>query len=311
MTHNGHRTMWTFAITSIALFMTTLDNLVVTMALPTIQRDLHASISGLEWTVNAYTLTFAVLLLMGAALGDRFGRKRMFLIGIVDLHRRIGGGRAGADDRLADRRPRGAGRRWRDRHPAHPDAPDAGRPARAARARAGRMGRYQRPWRRPGPARRRRRRAGHLVAVDLLAERPAGPVGAAHGIRPAAREPRAVAAARSARSGDRHRRRVRNRVGAGAREPAGLDEPRDRRLAGHGRAPAGGVRRLGAAHLRSDAADAVLREPHLRDGERCVAPDVLRHVRLDLPAQRSTCRPCRATRRFRPASARCRGRGCR
>jgi EmrB/QacA subfamily drug resistance transporter len=82
MTHNGHRTLWTFAITSIALFMTTLDNLVVTMALPTIQRDLHASISGLEWTVNAYTLTFAVLLLMGSALGDRFGRKRLFLIGI-------------------------------------------------------------------------------------------------------------------------------------------------------------------------------------------------------------------------------------
>jgi EmrB/QacA subfamily drug resistance transporter len=82
MTHNGHRTLWTFAITSIALFMTTLDNLVVIMALPTIQRDLHASISGLEWTVNAYTLTFAVLLLMGAALGDRFGRKRLFLIGI-------------------------------------------------------------------------------------------------------------------------------------------------------------------------------------------------------------------------------------
>src|SRR5690242_21669497 len=63
--------------------MTTLDNLVVTMALPTIQRDLHASISGLEWTVNAYTLTFAVLLLMGAALGDRFGRKRLFLIGMA------------------------------------------------------------------------------------------------------------------------------------------------------------------------------------------------------------------------------------
>jgi EmrB/QacA subfamily drug resistance transporter len=83
LTYNGHRTLWTFAITSLALFMTTLDNLVVTMALPTIQRDLHASISGLEWTVNAYTLTFAVLLLMGAALGDRFGRKRMFLIGLA------------------------------------------------------------------------------------------------------------------------------------------------------------------------------------------------------------------------------------
>src|SRR5438094_1982445 len=63
--------------------MTTLDNLVVTMALPTIQRDLHASISGLEWTVNAYTLAFAVLLLMGAAMGDRFGRRRMFVIGLL------------------------------------------------------------------------------------------------------------------------------------------------------------------------------------------------------------------------------------
>ena len=74
--------VWTFAITSIALFMTTLDNLVVTTALPTMQRDLHASISGLEWTVNAYTLTFAVLLMLGAALGDRLGRKRVFLAGL-------------------------------------------------------------------------------------------------------------------------------------------------------------------------------------------------------------------------------------
>src|SRR6267154_1504665 len=75
--------LWTFAITSVALFMVTLDNLVVTTALPVIRRDLHAGISGLEWTVNAYTLTFAVLLLTGAALGDRFGRRRMFAIGIA------------------------------------------------------------------------------------------------------------------------------------------------------------------------------------------------------------------------------------
>ena len=75
--------IWTFVIVSIALFMTTLDNLVVTTALPTIQRDLHATVSQLEWTVNAYTLTFAVLLMLGAALGDRFGRKRLFLIGMV------------------------------------------------------------------------------------------------------------------------------------------------------------------------------------------------------------------------------------
>jgi len=75
-------TLWTFVVTSIALFMVTLDNLVVTMALPVIREDLGASLEGLEWTVNGYTLTFAVLLLTGAALGDRFGRKRMFAIGL-------------------------------------------------------------------------------------------------------------------------------------------------------------------------------------------------------------------------------------
>src|SRR4051794_3929136 len=73
---------WTLAIASIALFMTTLDNLVVTTALPSIRADLGATIESLQWTVNAYTLTFAVLLLTGAALGDRFGRKRMFTIGV-------------------------------------------------------------------------------------------------------------------------------------------------------------------------------------------------------------------------------------
>src|SRR5262245_24537633 len=76
------RTLWTFAVTSVALVMVTLDNLVVTTALPVIRKDLHASLEGLEWTVNAYTLTFAVLLLTGAALGDRLGRRRMFAIGL-------------------------------------------------------------------------------------------------------------------------------------------------------------------------------------------------------------------------------------
>src|SRR3954449_4568513 len=81
MSHKA-RVFWTFAITSVGVFMVTLDNLVVTTALPVIREDLHASIENLEWTVNAYTLTFAVLLLTGAALGDRFGRRRMFAIGL-------------------------------------------------------------------------------------------------------------------------------------------------------------------------------------------------------------------------------------
>src|SRR5512146_1526594 len=76
------QTLWTFAISSIALVMVTLDNLVVTTAIPVIRKDLHASLESLEWTVNAYTLTFAVLLLTGAALGDRFGRRRLFVLGL-------------------------------------------------------------------------------------------------------------------------------------------------------------------------------------------------------------------------------------
>src|ERR1700685_712847 len=73
---------WTLGIVSEPLFMVVLDNLVVSVALPTIHRDLGSSIQALEWTVNAYVLAYAVLLLTGSALGDRFGRKRMFIAGI-------------------------------------------------------------------------------------------------------------------------------------------------------------------------------------------------------------------------------------
>ena len=70
-------------VTGAAVFMVTLDNLVVTNALPSIRTDLGATISQLGWFVNAYTLTFAALLLTGASLGDRFGRRRVFSIGLA------------------------------------------------------------------------------------------------------------------------------------------------------------------------------------------------------------------------------------
>jgi EmrB/QacA subfamily drug resistance transporter len=82
MTTERPRTGWTLLLVSAALFMVTLDNLVVTTALPRIRVDLGASLSGLEWIVNAYTLSFAVLLMTGAALGDRFGRRRVMSIGL-------------------------------------------------------------------------------------------------------------------------------------------------------------------------------------------------------------------------------------
>jgi EmrB/QacA subfamily drug resistance transporter len=73
---------WILALAAMAAFMTSLDTLVVTTALSTIRRDLGASVEQLEWTVNAYNLSFAVLLMTAAALGDRFGRRRLFAAGI-------------------------------------------------------------------------------------------------------------------------------------------------------------------------------------------------------------------------------------
>jgi EmrB/QacA subfamily drug resistance transporter len=79
---DSRRQLWTLVLVSVGLFMVVLDNLVVTVALPDIHASLGASVQSLEWTVNAYTLPYAVLLLTGAALGDRFGRRRMFMVGI-------------------------------------------------------------------------------------------------------------------------------------------------------------------------------------------------------------------------------------
>jgi EmrB/QacA subfamily drug resistance transporter len=80
---DANRRWWTLAAMCFALAMVMLDNTVTNVALPSIQRSLHASLSGLEWTVNAYTLSFAVLLVTGGRLGDIFGRRKVFLIGVV------------------------------------------------------------------------------------------------------------------------------------------------------------------------------------------------------------------------------------
>src|SRR5205807_2118233 len=78
-----NRRWWTLVAMCFALFMIMLDNTVVNVALPSIQRELHANLSALEWTINAYTLSFAVLLVTGGRLSDIFGRRRAFLVGVV------------------------------------------------------------------------------------------------------------------------------------------------------------------------------------------------------------------------------------
>jgi len=77
------KAFWTYLVSGVAVFMVSMDNLIVTNALPVIRTELGTGLEGLEWTVNAYTLTFAVFLLTGAALGDRFGRRRMLGIGLL------------------------------------------------------------------------------------------------------------------------------------------------------------------------------------------------------------------------------------
>ena len=95
--------------------MAALDTLVVTTALTTIRLDLGASVEQLEWTVNAYNLSFAVLLMTAAALGDRFGRRRMFAAGLALFALASAACALAPSRRLADRRARRPGRRRRAR----------------------------------------------------------------------------------------------------------------------------------------------------------------------------------------------------
>ena len=277
-------TIWTFAITSVALFMTTLDNLVVTTALPVIRHDLNATLSGLEWTVNAYTLTFAVLLITGAALGDRFGRRRMFVIGLAIFTA------ASAAAALAP----------------------SIEVLIAARALQGLGGAIVTPLTLTilsagVPKERRGLVLGAWGGISGLAVAIGPLVGGAvvQGISwqwifwlnvpiGLVLIPLAALRLRESRGpndkldlpgvGPRERRSLRDRLGPRSRQPDRLDEPRDRCVDRRRRGRARVVRRLGAPHAGADAAAALLPQPHLRGRERRLPADVLRDVRLDLPA---------------------------
>ena len=178
---------WTLGAMCFALFMIMLDNTVVNVALPSIQRDLHASLSALEWTVNAYTLTFAVLMVTGGRLGDIFGRRRMFLFGVAVFgvsSAAIGFAPTDTDAGRVPGRP-GHRRRVHDARDAVDHHP--GVPARAARDGDRHVGRRQRAGARDRPGARRlsrpstsagarsssstRRSPSIAVAVTLFAAR--------------------------------------------------------------------------------------------------------------------------------------------
>ena len=170
------RSGWTLAIVSIALFMVTLDNLVVTTALPSIRADLGASLEDLEWTVNAYTLAFA----RPAAHRRRAGRPLRPPARVRGRPRHLHASASAAaalapSTERADRRPRPAGRRRRGRRAAVAHAAQRGVPAERRGLAARHLVRRQRPRRRARPAGRRRGRRRHLLAVDLLAQRAGRP----------------------------------------------------------------------------------------------------------------------------------------
>ena len=275
--------VWTLAIVSIALFMTALDNLVVGVALPSIRPDLGGSIEMLEWTVNAYTLTFAVLLITGAALGDRFGRKRMFVIGLGIF--------TGASA-LAALAPtiesliaaRAAGSRRRHRPAADADAALRGRARREARDGARYLGRRERPRRRARPVRRRRRGRGDRLAVDLLAQRPDRPRADRAGGPTPDRVARPGQAARPAGPRPRRRRPLRPDVRHRARDGARLDVGDRRRLDRRRGGAAGRLPMVGDACAGADAAAALLPLACLQRIQRRLVRNVLRRLRGDLPA---------------------------
>ena len=169
---DDNRKWWTLGAMCFALFMIMLDNTVVNVALPSIQRDLGASISGLEWTINGYTLSFAVLLATGGRLGDIFGRRRMFLLGVVIFALSSATAGLAAEPDRPRRQPRRPGRRRR--------ADDAGDaldrhqrlPAQRARQGDGHLGRRLRPGARGRPGARRLAHRARLLAGDLLPQHP-------------------------------------------------------------------------------------------------------------------------------------------
>ncbi len=279
------KTLWTFAITSIALFMVTLDNLVVTTAIPVIRDDLDASLESLEWTVNAYTLTFAVLLLTGAALGDRFGRRRVFAIGVgVFTLGSVAAALAPTVELLnLARAVQGLG--GAIVMPLTLTILSAAVPREKRGLALGAWGGISGLAVAFGPV------VGGAVVQGLSWQWifwlnvPIGLLLIPLALTRLQETLRAGRQARPARARARERRAVRDRLGPHPRQRPGLDEPRDRRLARARRAPRGGVRRLGAADGGADAADALLPQAVVRARERRLALHVLRDVRLDLPAR--------------------------
>ena len=162
---------WTLAAVAFGLFMIMLDNTVVNVALPSIERDLHVSIASLEWIVTAYALTFAALMITGGKLADLFGRRRIFVVGIAvfTLSSLACGLAPSAGFLIGARAVQGIGAALMN--PATLSIITATFPPKRARPGDRHLGRRLGARARDRPARRRPDRRQHQLELDLLHQR--------------------------------------------------------------------------------------------------------------------------------------------
>ena len=152
-----NRKWWTLLAVSFGLFMIMLDNTVVNVALPSIARSFHVQQSELEWVVVGYALSFATFMLTGGKLADRYGRRRLFIIGLIIFTGASLACGLATDVELPDRRAHRPGRRRRDHEPGHAEHHHRDLPAAAARDGDRHLGRRLGDGARDRPARRRER----------------------------------------------------------------------------------------------------------------------------------------------------------
>ena len=303
------KAVWAVVITGLALFMASLDNLVVSTALPVIRVNLHAGLSGLEWTVNAYTLTFAVLLLSAAAVGERIGRRRTFIIGIAvfTLASAAAALAPSIGVLVAARAIQGAGGAMI--MPLSLTLLSAAVPPERRNAALGIWGAIG------GTGRGHRtagRRGGHHrlgLAVHLLAQRSHRADPGPPGLVEAVRIPGASVATGLRRCHPGQHWPVRRGLRPGPGQLPRLDQHRGPDLVRRGRGRLGRLRLVGAPGREPDAAAAPVQEPGVRRRQRDGHAVQLRDVRLDLlPVPVPPDRPgLLAARRW--ASGCCRGPG--
>ena len=279
------RRWWTLAVLCLSLLVIGLDNTILNVALPTLQRDLDASSSQLQWIVDVYMLVFAGVLLTAGSLGDRFGRKRALTFGLAVFGLGSLGSALATSPELLIAMRGADGRRRRVHHALDAVDPDRDLPGAGARQGDRDLGRLLRHRDRDRPGHGRLADRARRLELDLPRQPARGAARAARGALPRPREPRRVrAAAGPARLPALLRRADHADLGPDRGARARLDRRARARRVRRRRGRARRLRRLGAARAVADARHRALPQPALQRLQRRDLARLLRPLRDDLPA---------------------------